>query len=313
MSEELHVVFGTGPLGKWTARELVKMGKRVRMVNRSGKASRLPAGVEIIASDAYDAGKNIALTQDASAIYQCAQPQYHEWVEKFPPLQAAILEAAAANRARLVVGDNLYMYGLFNGKLREDSPIAPNSRKGRVRAAMAQSVMEAHEAGKVQAAIGSASDFFGPDDTALTGYAIQPAVEGKSANLMGRTDLPHTFTYIADFGRLLATLGTRDEALGQVWFSPSNPPLTQAEFIQLLESELGRPVKTMVGGPLMMSFLGLFNKEIKETVEMMFEWTNPYIVDSSKAEQAFGWKATPIKDAIHETINWCKEVDGKKM
>jgi nucleoside-diphosphate-sugar epimerase len=126
-------------------------------------------------------------------------------------------------------------------------------------------------------------------------------------------DLPHTFTYIADFGRLLATLGTRDEALGQVWFSPSNPPLTQAEFIQLLESELGRPVKTMVGGPLMMSFLGLFNKEIKETVEMMFEWTNPYIVDSSKAEQAFGWKATPIKDAIHETINWCKEVDGKKM
>ncbi len=313
MSEELHVVFGTGPLGKWTARELVKMGKQVRMVNRSGKADRLPAGVEVVASDAYDVKKNIAITQGASVIYQCAQPHYHEWVEKFPPLQAAILEAAAANRVRLVVGDNLYMYGLFSGTLREDSAISPNTRKGRVRAAMAQAVMEAHEAGKVRAAIGRASDFFGPDDTALTGYAIQPAVEGKSANLMGRTDLPHTFTYIADFGRLLATLGTRDEALGQAWFTPSNPPIKQMEFIQMIETELGRPVKTMVGGPLMLRFLGLFNKEVKETVEMMFEWTNPYIVDSSKAEQAFGWKATPIKDAIHETINWCKEVDGKKM
>jgi nucleoside-diphosphate-sugar epimerase len=310
MSEELHVVFGTGPLGKWTARELVRMGKRVRMVNRSGKADRLPSGVEIVASDAYDANKNIFITQDASVIYQCAQPHYHEWVEKFPPLQSAILEAAAANRARLVVGDNLYMYGLSSGTLREDSPISPNTRKGRVRAAMAQAVMDAHEIGKVQATIGRASDFFGPDDTALTGYAIQPAVEGKSANLMGRTDLSHTFTYIADFGRLLATLGTRDEAPGQAWFAPSNPPITQAEFIRLVEAELGRPVKTMVGGPLMMRLLGLFNKEIRETVEMMFEWTNPYVVDSAKAEQAFGWQATPFKDAIHATVEWCQEVAG---
>lgn len=312
MSDDLHVVFGTGPLGKWTARELVKQGKQVRMVNRSGKADRLPAEVEIVAGDAYNVKKNIENTEDASVIYQCAQPLYHEWVEKFPALQDAIVQAAAANGARLVVGDNLYMYGHFTGALREDSPIAPNSRKGKVRAAMAQSVIDAHETGVVQAAIGRASDFFGPDDTALTGYAIQPAVEGKSANLMGRTDLPHTFTYIADFGKLLATLGTRDEALGQVWFAPSNPPITQLEFIKLVETELGRPVKTIVGGPLMLRFLGLFNREIKETVEMMFEWTNPYVVDSSKAEQAFGMKATPFKDAIHETIKWCEEVDGRK-
>jgi nucleoside-diphosphate-sugar epimerase len=312
MAEELHIVFGAGPLGKWTARELVRMGKRVRMVNRSGKADRLPAGVEIVASDACDAKKNIAVTQGAAAIYQCAQPHYHEWAEKFPPLQAAILEAASANGARLVVGDNLFMYGSFTGALREDSPIAPNTRKGKVRAAMAQAVLEAHAAGKVQAAIGRASDFFGPDDTTLTGYAIQPAVEGKTANLLGKTDLPHTFTYVADFGRLLATLGTRDEAIGQVWFAPSNPPITQAQFIHLLEAELNRPVKTMVGGPLMMRFLGVFNKEISETVEMLFEWTQPYVVDSSKAEQAFGLNATPFKESIRATVKWCQEVATSK-
>jgi nucleoside-diphosphate-sugar epimerase len=312
MSEELHVVFGTGPLGKWTARELVRMGKRVRMINRSGKADRLPGSVEIVASDAYDAKQNIALTQGATAIYQCAQPHYHEWVDKFPPLQAAILEAAAANSARLVIGDNLYMYGRFSGALREDFPMAPNTRKGRLRAAMAQAVLDAHATGKVQAAIGRASDFFGPDDTALTGYAIQPAVEGKSANLLGRTDQPHTFTYIADFGRLLATLGTHDQALGQVWFAPSNPPITQAQFIQMIEAELGRPVKVMVGGPLVMRFMGLFNKEIAETVEMLFEWMEPYVVDSSKAEQAFGLKATPFQETIHDTIRWCQEVAAAK-
>jgi len=309
----IHVVFGTGPLGKWTARELVKMGKTVRMVNRTGKTDRIPANVEVIASDAYDVDKNIAVTRDAEAIYQCAQPHYYEWVEKFPSLQRAILDAAATNGAKLVVGDNLYMYGHFTGRLREDSPVAPNSKKGKVRAEMAQAVLDAHAAGKVRAAIGRASDFYGPDDTALTGYAIQPAVEGKTANLMGHIDQPHTFTYIADFGRLLATLGTREEALGEIWFAPSNGPITQGEFIKFIEAELGKPVKVRVGGPLMMRFLGLFNKEISETVEMMFEWINPYVVDTEKAQKAFGLKPTPMKDAIRETILWCKEnTNGKK-
>jgi nucleoside-diphosphate-sugar epimerase len=310
---EIYVIFGSGPLGKWTARELVRMGKTVRMVNRTGKAERLPAGVEVIASDAYDVRKNIALTQDAAVIYQCAQPHYYEWAEKFPPLQQAILEAAAVNGTRLVVGDNLYMYGQFAGSLREDSPIAPNTRKGRVRAQMAQEVLEAHAAGKVKAAIGRASDFFGPDDTALTGYAIQPAVEGQTVNLMGSLTQLHTFTYVADFGRLLATLGTRDEALGQVWFTPSNAPLTQGEFIPLIETELGKPVKFRVGGPMMMRFIGLFNKEVNETVEMMFEWTHPYIVDTSKAQKAFGLTATPMQQAIRETVQWCQEIYASKQ
>jgi nucleoside-diphosphate-sugar epimerase len=305
---ELHVIFGTGPLGKWTARHLVQMGRTVRMVNRSGKASRLPASVEVVASDAYDLHKNVELTRAAAAVYQCAQPAYSEWVEKFPLLQQAILEAAAANGARLVVGDNLYMYGRFSGALREDSPLAPNSRKGQVRSEMAQAVLEAHAAGKLRAAIGRASDFFGPDDQGLTRYAILPAAQGKPANLLGRTDLPHTFTYVADFGRLLAELGARDEALGQVWFAPSNAPVTQAEFAGLLEAELGRPVKTRVAGPLTMRLLGLFNPDIAASVEMLFLWTNPYIVDTRKAEVAFGWQATPLPEALRQTLAWCREV-----
>ncbi len=127
----LHVVFGTGPLGRWTADALVKKEITVRMINHSGKMENPPPGVEIVASDAYDADRNIAITSGAAAIYQCAMPPYAEWAEKFPPLQRAILEAAVANKAKLVTGDNLYMYGLFNGRLREDSPVQPITKKGR--------------------------------------------------------------------------------------------------------------------------------------------------------------------------------------
>jgi nucleoside-diphosphate-sugar epimerase len=307
MSEQ-HVIFGTGPLGKWTARALLEMGHAVRMINRSGKADRLPREVEVIAGDAYNLEKNIELTRDAVAIYQCAQPHYFEWVEKFPPMQQAILEAAVTNETKLVVGDNLYMYGHFQGALTEETPVAPNSRKGRVRAEMAQEILDAHTKGKVRAVIGRGSDFFGPDDFALTSYAIQPAVHGKTVNLIGRTDMAHTYTYIADFGRLLATLGTRADALGQIWFAPSPPPITQEDLIQMIETELGQSIKTMVAGPLMMRFLGLFNRNIREAVEMMFEWMHPYVVDTTKAQDAFGLQPTPFSKSIPATLDWLKSL-----
>jgi nucleoside-diphosphate-sugar epimerase len=306
---ELHVIFGTGALGKWTARELIKLDKQVRVISHSGKAdSRIPAGVEIVKGDAYDTSHNIEVTKGAAAVYQCAQPQYHEWAEKFPPMQKAILDAVSANGAKFIVADNLYMYGDTNGQpIREDMPYQPHTKKGKVRAEMATAVMDAHRAGKVRAAIGRASNFFGPDDRAVTSYAIRPALEGKSINLLGRTDQPHTFSYAADFGKLLATLGTREEALGQVWFTPSPAPVTQVELVKIMEDALGRKVKFMAAGKVMLSMLGLFMPTLRESVEMLYEWDKPFIMDSSKAQKAFGLQPTSLKDAMRATIEWCRE------
>jgi nucleoside-diphosphate-sugar epimerase len=306
---ELHVIFGTGALGKWTARELIKLGRQVRMISHSGKAdSRIPTGVEVIQGDAYDMQHNIEITKSAAAIYQCAQPLYHEWVEKFPPMQKAILDAAAVNGAKFIVADNLYMYGDTNGQpVSEDMPYLAHTKKGKVRSEMSSAVMEAHRAGRVRAAIGRASNFFGPDDKAVTSYAIRPALAGKSINLLGRIDQLHTFSYTADFGKLLATLGTREEALGQIWFTPSPAPVTQLELVKLLEDELGRKVKFIAAGKMMLSLLGLFIPDLRESVEMLYEWNKPFIMNSSKAEKAFGWKGTALKDAMRATVDWIKE------
>ena len=217
------------------------------------------------------------------------------------------MDAAAANKARLIVGDNLYMYGNTQGQLIcEELPYLAQTKKGRLRAEMAKAVLEAHRSGRVRAAIGRASDFFGPDDHAVTNYVIRPAVEGKTVNMMGRMDQPHTYSYVADFGKLLATLGTRDESLGQVWFTPSPEPVTQAGILHLLEQEVGHKVKVIVGGEMTMRMLGLFNPEIRETVEMMYEWTQPFIVDTDKAAKAFGLRPTPLKQAIHASAEWCR-------
>ena len=51
---------------------------------------------------------------------------------------------------------------------------------------------------------------------------------------------------------------------------------------------------------------GFFIPEAKETVEMMYEFEQPFIVDSSKFESTFGMKATPMREAIKGTVAWYK-------
>lgn len=304
MSSELHVIFGTGPLGKNTMRELVRLGKQVRMVNRSGKADVLP-GVEVVAGDAYSVASTTELTRGAVSVYQCAQPAYHEWVEKFPQLQSAILEGAAANGAKLIIGDNLYCYGDPNGQpITENSPQNPHTKKGKIRKAIADAALAAHQSGKLRVAIGRASDFFAPEYDLAGDMIVYPALAGKKVNLMGNMDLPHTFTYIPDFGKGLATLGTRDKALGQVWIVPSMKTLTQRELVNLLFKEIGGTPKMGAVGRNVMRIFGLFSPGARETVEMMYGWEKPYVVDSSKFQRAFGIAPVSIEEAIRETVAW---------
>lgn len=207
-------------------RELTRRGKIVKMVNRSGKAPMgLPAGVQVIAGDANDTDFTRNVCRGAAVVYHCANVPYHQWVEKLPLLQASIMEGAASAGAKFIVGDNLYSYGEVDRPIHEGLPYTATTRKGKVRAQIAEAVLAAHRAGTVRAAIGRGSDFYGPGvrDSTLGERAIAPALEGKTASLVGRLDVPHTYTFVDDFGKALVILGEHDEALGQVWHVPARP------------------------------------------------------------------------------------------
>jgi len=307
-NQEMHVIFGTGPLGSSVMRELIQRGKTVRMVNRSGKAN-VPASVEVIAGNAYDSGTARRLTKGAAVVYQCAQPPYHQWAEKFPPLQASILDGAAANHARLVIGDNLYMYGAVEGKIHDGLPTRPHTRKGKIRQQMAEAALEAHQRGKVQAAIGRGSDFFGPGvfNSTMGERVFLPALQGKSASAVGSLDIPHTYTYIDDFGKALVMLGQHEESFGQVWHVPNPETVTQRQFITMIFDGIGARPKMSAMGKLMMSIGGLFIPEARESLEMMYEFERPFVVDDSKFRAAFGNHATPLRQAIDATVDWYRQ------
>ena len=303
-----HVVLGTGAIGRAVMEELIGRGESVRMVNRSGKMDEIPTGVEVVASDLYDQVKVQAVTRAAKVVYQAAQPNYNEWTEKFPLLQKSILDGLAGSDAKLVLVENLYMYGEMNGKpMTEDTPYHAHTRKGRVRGEISRMAFNAHKDGRVRVTSARGGNFFGPwgTDSTMGARAFYPLLRGKPAQLIGRTDLPHSHTYVKDFGKALVILGERSEADGQAWHVPNDMPhLTQGAIVRMFAEEAGVEPKMNSMGNLMMRIGGLFIPEAKESVEMMYEFDQPFIVDSSKFENTFGMKATPLREAIRETVTW---------
>jgi nucleoside-diphosphate-sugar epimerase len=82
------------------------------------------------------------------------------------------------------------------------------------------------------------------------------------------------------------------------------PRITQEAFIRLIAEEAGVEPKMSGMGKLMMWIGGFFIPAAKEVVEMMYEFEQPFIVDSSAFEETFGMQATPLREAIRETVAW---------
>ncbi len=306
-----HVVLGTGAIGRAIVEELIKRGESVRMVNRSGKMEEAPAGVEVIASDLYDPAKVKEVTRGAKVVYQSSQPEYTQWTEKFPLLQKSIIDGLTNSNAKLVLVENLYMYGETNGTpITEDMPDNAHTRKGKVRSEISTAAFEAHRAGKLRITSGRGSDFFGPwglPTAAMGERTFYPLLNGKAAQLIGNIDVPHTHTYIPDFGKALVILGEHNEADGKPWHVPNdNPRATQREMVTMIAEAAGIAPKLSAMGKTMMRIGGLFIPEAKEQVEMMYEFEQPFIVDSSRFENTFGMKATPMKEAIKKSVDWYK-------
>jgi nucleoside-diphosphate-sugar epimerase len=306
----VHVVLGTGAIGRATMHELRNRGESVRMVNRSGHMAELPDGVEVVAADLYDANQVRAITTDACTVYQTAQPAYHQWVERFPPLQRAIIEGMTGSNATLVLVENMYMYGIASAPLTEATPHHAHTRKGRVRSEISQAAFAAYQAGRVRVTSVRGSDYFGPwglTSNVMGERTFYPLIDGKSAQLIGNVDVPHTHTYIPDFARALVTVATSDIAAGQVWHAPNDrPTITQREMLTMIARELGVEPRFQAMGRTMMRIAGWFIPAAHETVEMMYEFEQPFVVDSRHFETIFGMRATPMSEAIAHTVAWYK-------
>jgi nucleoside-diphosphate-sugar epimerase len=305
--DRLHVVFGTGQVGSALAAHLAGLGIPVRAVSRNRPAT-LPGGADWRAADAADPEAAADAAKGASVIYQCLNAPYTQWPERFPPLQRSVLAAAERTGALLVSLENLYGYGPTGGRaMTEDLPLAATTVKGQTRAAMTAELLAAAEAGRVRIAIGRASDFFGAGVTqgsTLGERVFGNALAGRRADFIGNPDLPHTYSYVPDIAAGLATLGTDPRAAGQVWHLPGPATVTTRALLDLIADEVGHQVGVRSVPKLAVRALALASPMMRGLAEMSYQFDQPFVLDTSKYETAFGAAGTPLADAVAATLAW---------
>ena len=312
MNDELHVVLGaSGGTGSALVEELIRRGRRVRAVSRSGGA---PGGAEGMKADVSTPDGAKAATAGAAVVYHAAQPDYTKWAQEFPPMTDNVIWGAASAGAKLVFADNLYMYGPgVPQPVNEEAPQKAEGKKGRTRILMAERLLDAHRTGRVRVAVGRSSDYYGPRGIGtIAGETVfGAALAGKTVRWPGSLDAPHTFNFLPDMSRALVTLGGHAEADGGVWHLPAAEPITGRKFLDLVSEGIGRPVKAGVTSRTTLRAVGLFSPFIRELAETVYQFEGPFVSDASKFVRVFGpFEPTPHQEAVARTVAWFRDRRG---
>ena len=293
-----------GAIGNEVVKLLAARKLPFRLVGRNPISK--PGDTEVVSADLSDKDQTEQAVAGSSVVFVLAGLKYDHkvWAELWPRIMANTIEACKRANARLIFFDNVYMYGRVAGPMTEDTPFNPISKKGEIRAKIASTLIKEWQSGSLTAMIARAADFYGPN--ARTGMAnvtvFEPMSKKQKAMCLANDSLAHSYTYTPDAAEALVTLAEAESAWNQTWHMPTAPnPLTGKEFIIQAAEAMGVAPNYRVLHPLMVRVFGWFDPVVGEIYEMLYQNDSPYLFDSSKYAQAFGFAGTPYAEGIRAT------------
>ena len=308
---QIHTIVGAGQVGTELADQLLSLGHQVRLLRRSaaGRYLKQREGLSWLRGDATDSAFMRSACAGSDVVYNCANPtQYHKWEAFLAPLARAVREGAPRASARLVVLDNLYMYGhTHKGVMHESTPMRPRNYMGELRKRLAEELFEAHERGELRVTSGRASDYFGPrtpNAAVFLPRTLDRLREGKAVEMIGEVDTRHSYSYVPDVARGLAILGTDERSEGRAWHLPTAWKGTTRELLTLFADLHGQELKIRRVPKWLLNGLGAVVPLVRALALMNYQWDEDFILDDSEFCEQFGAGATPIEEAVQATAQW---------
>jgi nucleoside-diphosphate-sugar epimerase len=300
------ILGANGVIARELAKTLPQYTSEIKLVSRTPK--KINKTDIVLSADITNYEQTQQAVENSEVVYLTVGLNYNikTWQVKWPIIMQNVINACKKKNAKLVFFDNVYMYGKVNGMMTEHTPMNPCSRKGEVRAKIAQMILEEVKQGNLQAIIARAADFYGPSTATsfVNALVFDNLKKDKKAQWMVDVNKVHSFTYTPDAGKATAILGNTPDAFNQVWHLPTQAnPLTGKEFIKLVAESYGAKPNYMVLGKTMIKFAGLFNPIARESYEMLYQYEADYRFDSSKFENAFNFKPISYSEGIKHTAS----------
>ena len=277
------------------ARELARELKRnytddLRLVSRHPQ--KVNDSDMTFAADLLDAQQTRNAVKGSDTVYFAAglPPDSALWERQFPAMLKNALEATRMAGAKFVYFDNTYMYPQSNAPQTEETRFAPRGRKGKVRAAMADQVLDEMKRAEIPVLIGRAPEFYGPGKTqSFTNALILDKLKsGKQPRVPVRDDKLRTLIWTPDASRALAVLGNTPDAYGQSWHLPCcDDRLTYQQFVTLACDIFGQQADYSVISKLAFTAAGLVSKGAREIRELLPRYEFDNLFESAKFKQRF--------------------------
>jgi nucleoside-diphosphate-sugar epimerase len=300
----MQTILGAGGvIANGLAKILPQYTDKIRLVSRHPRAVN-PTD-ELVSADVTDYDQTEKAVANSEVVYLTVGLPYKLsiWQESWPKIMSNVINACQKHGSKLVFFDNVYLYGKVYGWMTESTPVNPCSKKGEVRAGIAEQLTDEFKKGNLTALIARAADFYGPNTQAsfVWGMVFDRLRKSKKAQWLINAEVKHSFSYTPDAGKATALLGNTPEAFNRVWHLPSDKNAwTGKEFIQeTAETYNVKPGYTVLR-KWMIWTAGLFNSLAKESVEMLYQYETDYLFDSSDFEKRF-FKATDYQTGIKES------------
>jgi len=303
------ILGSSGIIGTELAKALTQYTDKIRLVSRNPK--RVNPTDQLVVADLTDTNQVLSAVEGSQVVYLTVGLQYKigVWQTQWPIIMKNVIDACKTHKAKLVFFDNVYAYGLVKGWMKEDTLVNPSSKKGEVRAQIAQMIMSEVERGHLDAIIARAADFYGPNTplSFATVTVFHNLKKGKTAQWFIDANKKHSMTYTPDAGKATTILGNTASAYNQIWHLPTDKNvLTGKEFIEFAAKAFGVEPKHMVLKKWMIQMVGYFVPVVKESYEMLYQNEYDYLFDSTKFERAFDFKPTSYQDGIIATAKSMK-------
>ncbi len=295
------ILGANGVIANNLARHLPNYTQQIRLVSRNPK--KINETDQLFKADLLVAAETAEAIKGSEVVYLTAGLPYRTsiWRQQWPILMQNVMDGCKQHNAKLVFFSNVYPYGLVDGKMTEETPFNPCSKKGEVRANIESVLLEEVKKGNIKASIARAADFYGPHTplSYLKVMVFDNYAKGKKAQWFVTDQTRHSFTYTPDAGRATALLGNTASAFNQVWHLPtdSSDP-TGVEFLAMAAKAFGVEPNYMVLRKWMINMAGLFIGDIRESAEMLYQSEHDYHFDSSKFEKEFNFKTTTYEAGL---------------
>jgi nucleoside-diphosphate-sugar epimerase len=301
------VIGANGGIGKETCMALKRHGWQVRALVRTLPANT-DKSITWIKGDAMQRADVLAASEGAAVIVHAVNPPgYRGWEQVVLPMIDNTIEAAKANRARIVLPGTVYNYGPDAFPLlREDSPQHPLTRKGEIRVEMERRLAAATGAG-VRTLVLRCGDFIGPHagNTWFSQGLVKAGSPVKKLSYPGDYNVGHAWAYLPDVAQTIARLLEREDALADFeTFHFGGYGLDGHGMLDAVRRATRDP--QIAAGHFawwMTAVLAPFMETLREVRKMRYLWKSQVQLDDRKLVAFLGEKPyTPIEDAVRTTL-----------